>query len=228
MYPRQQKLKSHHWCLPKNANNWGWFVQEEFIYPNSVASVGPLKPVVKKESLRKHISKLQTELEKANDTIARLKENYSKKGKVHGGNAKPTEVLVKEKATEMFDTWQTENEFSYKEQIRSLNEAHARHMVEIEKLEKNLAEEKAMSKDLIKDAKHTGQLHTQEVKNLTDRLQSVQKDKDRLMNTHFPSIQSAVPSRRVEMVSTNQFTPEFARGDSGQKRFNPPGSGDSP
>ena len=80
-------------------------VQEEYIYPNSVAIVAPSKLMVTKESLRKDISKLQKEALKANDTIgklhARLKENSSKKSKVHGGDAKTAEVWAEEKAKEM-------------------------------------------------------------------------------------------------------------------------------
>ena len=91
--------------VPKNSNTWGWLVQEEYIYPNSVAFVAPSKLIVRKESLRKDISKLQKEALKANDTIgklhARLKENSSKKSKVHGGDAKTAEVWAEEKAKEM-------------------------------------------------------------------------------------------------------------------------------
>ena len=55
-----------------NSNSWGWEVQEEYIYPNSVAIVAPSKLMVTKESLRKDISKLKKEAVKATETIEKL------------------------------------------------------------------------------------------------------------------------------------------------------------
>ena len=112
--------------VPKNSNTWGWCVQEEYIYPNSVAFVAPSKLMVRKESLRKDISKLQKELDKANDTIeklcSRLKEKSSKKSKVDGGDAKTAEVWADEKANEMFHTWRTVGELTMKAGTRNKSE----------------------------------------------------------------------------------------------------------
>ena len=94
----------------------------------------------------------------------------SKKSNVNEGDANTIEVLANNKAKALFLQWKNDDTEGLKEQIRSLRESRALLLQKNENLEKDLAEEKAMSKDLIKDAKHTGQLHTQEVKNSTDRL----------------------------------------------------------
>ena len=75
-----------------------------------------------KETLRKDIRKLEKELDKAKDTIqklrSRLNEKSSKKSKVDGGDGETIEVLADEKANEMYNTWRTDDEGTYKEQIR--------------------------------------------------------------------------------------------------------------
>ncbi len=79
---------------------------------------------------------------------------------------KTIEVLADEKAKEMLNTWRSDDEGGYKEQIRSLKESHARQTERIEKLEKDLAEEKTKCAGLENDASHMTQLHKLEVDNL--------------------------------------------------------------
>jgi predicted RNase H-like nuclease (RuvC/YqgF family) len=83
---------------------------------------------------------------------------------------KTAEVWADEKAKEMLNTWRTDDEGRYKEQIRSLQESHAHHTTRIEKLQKELAEEKTKCAGLEKDASHKTQLHKLEVDNLDKRL----------------------------------------------------------
>jgi len=218
--------------VTQNSNSWGWEVQEEYIYPNSVAIVAPWKPMVTKELLRKDISKLQKEAAKATETIeklhVRLKENSSKKSKVHGGDAKNIEVWAEEKAKEMFKTWQTDDDDHYKEQIRVLKESRATEMDKNKKLEKELAEEKTTCVGLRKDIDTNDRLHKLEVKNLEQQLETAQKDKEYLQTAFYPRNSSTAPaftSRRGENASMNQHTPDYPPG---QKRLNQPGSGDSP
>jgi len=201
-------------CVTQNSNSWGWWVQEEYIYPNSVAIVAPSKPKVNKESLRKDISKLQKEALKANDTIqklhARLKENSSKKSKVHGGDAKTIEVWAEEKAKEMFQTWKTDDEDYYKEEIRSLKESRVTETEKNKKVEKDLAEERTTCAGLRKDIENNDRLHKLEVKNLNQQLITAQKDKEQLQLCFFPRMSSTGPantSRRAENASMNQYTP---------------------
>ena len=207
--------------VTQNSNSWGWLVQDEYIYPNSVAIVAPSKLMVSKDSLRKDISKLQKDAVKATETIeklqARLKENSSKKSKVHGGDAKTIEVLAEEKANEMFQTWQTDDEDRYKEQIRVLKESRATEMDKNKKLEKELAEEKTTCADLRKDIDTNDRLHKLEVKNLEQRLEATQKDKEYLQTAFYPRNSSTAPSRRGENASMNHHTPD-----------DPKRSGDSP
>jgi predicted RNase H-like nuclease (RuvC/YqgF family) len=207
-------------------------VQDEYIYPNSVAFVAPSKPVVLKETLRKDISKLEKELHKAKDTIeklrSRLNEKSSKKSKVDGGDGKTIEVLAVEKAKEMLNTWRTDDEGRYKEQIRNLQESHARQTERIDKLEKDLAEEKTKCAGLEKDASHKTQLHKLEVDNLDKRLKAAERREEQLQTAFFPRLSSMALSRRGEMTSVNQFTPESLHDENGNKRRFPPGAGESP
>ena len=215
--------------VTQNSNSWGWEVQEEYIYPNSVAIVAPSKLMVTKESLRKDISKLKKEAVKATETIeklhVRLKENSSKKSKVHEGDAKNIEVLAEEKANEMFQTWQTDDEDRYKEQIRVLKESRATEMDKNKKLEKELAEEKTTCADLRKDIDTNDRLHKLEVKNLEQRLEATQKDKEYLQTAFYPRNSSTAQAFTSRHASMNHVSPDVQLG---QKRLNPPGSGDSP
>ena len=177
-----------------------------------------------------HIIKLQKEAVKATETIeklhGRLKENSSKKSKVHGGDAKTIEVWAEEKAKEMFQTWQTDR---YKEQIRVLKESRALLTQQNEKLEKDLAAEKTKCAGHEKDIDNNDRLHKLEVKNLNQQLDTAHKDKEQLQMAFFPRMSStgpAVTSRRGENASMgNQYTPEYPPG---QKLRNPPGSADTP
>jgi hypothetical protein len=218
--------------VPQKANNLGWLVQDEYIYPNSVAFVAPSKPVVLKETLRKDISKLEKELDKAKDTIeklrSRLNEKSSKKSKVDGRDGKTIEVLAVEKANGMYNSWLSDDEGRYKEQIRSLQESHARHTERIEKLQKELAEEKTKCAGLEKDASHKTQLHKLEVDNLDKRLKAAERREEQLQTAFFPRLSSMSLSRRGEMTSVNQFTPESLHDENGHKRRIPPGAGESP
>ena len=227
-----QSIMTFNGYVTKNSNSWGWLVQDEYIYPNSVAIVAPSKLMVSKESLRKDISKLQKDAVKATETIeklhGRLKENSSKKSKVHEGDAKNIEVLAEEKANEMFQTWQTDDEDRYKEQIRVLKESRATEMDKNKKLEKELAEEKTTCVGLRKDIDNNDRLHKLEVTNLENRLIALEKDKDAYQNAFLPRMSSTAPARRGEMSSMNQFTPESLRDDNSKKRHNPPGSAESP
>ena len=116
-----------------------------------MAFVAPSKLIVRKESLRKDISKLQKEALKANDTIgklhARLKENSSKKSKVHGGDAKTAEVWAEEKAKEMHHRWRTDDEAMYTEQIRTSKESHVVLTEKNGKLKEALAAEKTVCRE---------------------------------------------------------------------------------
>jgi len=145
---------------------------------------------------------------KATETIeklhGRLKENSSKKSKVHGGDAKTIEVWAEEKAKEMFQTWQTDDEGRYKEQIRVLKESRALLMQQNEKLEKDLAAEKTKCAGHEKDIDNNDRLHKLEVKNLNQQLVTAHKDKDTLQHYLFPRNSStgpAVTSRRGENAS---------------------------
>jgi predicted nucleic acid-binding Zn-ribbon protein len=140
-----------------------------------------------------------------------------KKSKVHGGDAKNIEVWAEEKAKEMFQTWQTDDEDRYKEQIRVLKESRATEMDKNKKLEKELAEEKTTCADLRKDIDTNDRLHKLEVKNLEQRLEATQKDKEYLQTAFYPRNSSTAPSRRGENASMNHHTPD-----------DPKRSGDSP
>ena len=94
-----------------------------------------------------------------------------------------------------------------------------------EKLEKDLAAERTTCADLRKDIDTNDRLHKLEVKNLEQRLEATQKDKEYLQTAFYPRNSSTAPSRRGENASMNQYTPDNA---TGLKRPNPPGSGDSP
>ena len=155
--------------VPQNSNTLGWLVQDEYIYPNSVAPVLPLLPKVSKDSLRKEISKLKNEVQKAKITIERLKENSSKKSNVHEGDAKTIEVLADKKANELFLEWRTDDTDGYKEQIRTLKESRALLKQEKEKLEKDLAEETKKCADRGKDIDTNERLYKLEVKSLEQR-----------------------------------------------------------
>ena len=227
-----QSIMTFNGYVTKNSNSWGWLVQDEYIYPNSVAIVAPSKLMVSKESLRKDISKLQKDAVKATETIeklhVRLKENSSKKSKVHEGDAKNIEVLAEEKANEMFQTWQTDDEDRYKEQIRVLKESRATEMDKNKKLEKELAEEKTTCVGLRKDIDNNDRLHKLEVKNLEQQLVTAHRDKEYLQTAFIgrnSSTAPAVTSRRGDAASMNHVSPDVQLG---QKRLNPPGSGDSP
>ena len=227
-----QSIMTFNGYVTQNSNSWGWLVQDEYIYPNSVAIVAPSKLMVSKESLRKDISKLQKDAVKATETIeklqARLKENSSKKSKVHGGDAKTIEVLAEEKANEMFQTWQTADDDHYKEQIRVLKESRATEMDKNKKLEKELAEEKTTCVGLRKDIDNNDRLHKLEVKNLEQQLVTAHRDKEYLQTAFIgrnSSTAPAVTSRRGDAASMNHVSPDVQLG---QKRLNPPGSGDSP
>jgi len=218
--------------VPQKANNLGWLVQDEYIYPNSVAFVAPSKPMVLKQTLRKDISKLQNELEKANDTIeklrSRLKEKSSKKSKIDGGDAKNIEDLALEKAREMHNTWRTEDEGTYKDLNRSLKESHARMTEKNVQLEKDLTQEKMKCAGLEKDASYNMKLHKLEVDNLDQRLKASEKLVEQLQTAFFPRMSSTAGAKRGEMSSMNQYTPESLRDENGKKRLNPPGSAESP
>jgi len=210
----------------------GWLVQDEYIYPNSVAFVAPSKPVVLKETLRKDISKLEKELDKAKDTIhklrSRLNEKSSKKSKVDGGDGKTIEVLADEKANEMYNTRRTDDEGTYKEQIRNLKECYARQTEKIEKLEKDLTAEQSKCAGLEKDAQYNSDLHKLEVSNLDQRLKGAEKDKGAFQRLLLPRITSTAPSRRGDIASMNYVSPEFSRDENGQKRGNLRGTDESP
>ena len=128
----------------------------------------------------------------------------------------------------MYNTWRTDDEGTYKEQIRNLKEVHARQTEKIEKFEKDLAEEKTKCAGLEKDASHKTQLHKLEVDNLDKRLKAAERREEQLQTAFFPRLSSMSLSRRGEMTSVNQFTPESLHDENGIKRRNPPGAGESP
>ena len=82
-------------------------------------------------------------------------------------------------------------------------------------------------KGLKKDIDNNDRLHTLELKNLNQQLDIAHKDNEQLQMAFFPRMSPApaVTSRRGENASMNQHTPDV---HPGQKRHNPPGSGDSP
>ena len=105
---------------------------------------------------------------------------------------------------------------------------HAHQTEKIEKLEKDLAEEKTKCAGLEKDASHKEQLHKLEVDNLDSRLKAAERREEQLQMAFFPRMSSTAPAKRGEMTSMNQFTPETLRDENGKKRLNPPGSAESP
>jgi hypothetical protein len=109
-----------------------------------------------------------------------------------------------------------------------LKEGHARQTEKIEKLEKDLAEEKTKCAGLVKDAQYEANLHKLEVGNLDSRLKAAEKDKGAFQRCLLPQMSSTAPARRGEMASMNRFTPESLRDDNSKKRLNPPGSAESP
>jgi len=141
---------------------------------------------------------------------------------------KTAEVWADEKAKEVFNTWRTDDEGRYKEQIRSLKESHARVTEKIVKLENDLAEEKTKCAGLENNIKHNTDLHELRVNNLEDRLKVAEKDNEVFQRLLLPQMSSTAPARRGEMASMNQFTPDSQRDDITEKRLNPPGTGESP
>ena len=125
----------------------------------------------------------------------------------------------------MFQTWQTDDEDRYKEQIRVLKESRATEMDKNKKLEKELAEEKTTCADLRKDIDTNDRLHKLEVKNLEQRLEATQKDKEYLQTAFYPRNSSTAQAFTSRHASMNHVSPDVQLG---QKRLNPPGSGDSP
>ena len=122
----------------------------------------------------------------------------------------------------------TDDEDRYKEQIRVLKESRVLLMQQNEKLEKDLAEEKTKCAGQEKDIANNDHLHKLEVKNLEQQLATAQKDKEYLQTAFFPRNSSTAPaftSRRGDAASMNHVSPDVQLG---QKRLNPPGSGDSP
>ena len=113
--------------------------------------------------------------------------------------------------------------------IRNLKEGHAHQTEKIEKLEKDLAEEKTKCAGLENNIKHNTDLHDKlRVNNLKHRLKAAEKDKEAFQRLLLPQMSSTAPARRGEMASMNQFTPESLRDDNSKKRHNPPGSAESP
>ena len=75
----------------------------------------------------------------------------------------------------MSNTWRTDDEGGYKEQIRSLKESHARVTEKNVKLEKDLAEEKTKCAGLENNIEHNTDLHELRVNMLEDLLKAAKK-----------------------------------------------------